>query len=132
MWVDKRYWKWDDSLNPTRYKLREEVQPLLDSLLLFEIKDDLTNNIEYTGPREIPWRVTAEAGRIDKVFFSQQIKVELLGKDLTDLMLPEVEAFLNSHLEKTNQDYTGDVLSIFFGDQFIKAASYFISTPEFE
>lgn len=113
--INKEFWKWDESLNNTHYKLGDDISELLD---LKEIDFDKEKD-EYNVllDNEIN-SLKTKGNKIDRVYFSRNIK-NFINVGLWELEYSNFKIEMDNILESTNKDYKGDKILVVFRDYFV-------------
>jgi hypothetical protein len=90
--IEKRYWKWNEGLNSTEYKLRADINSFLIRGLV--IKSPGESN-EYRGINNVPWKITVTEQRITCVFYSE-VYFPFPDLDIWELELKDFEIVLSN------------------------------------
>ncbi len=117
--VTKRYWKWDEVFNTTPFKLGGDIQYLL--LTSFVIKTNDPN--EYSTEQECPWKIRVVDDKIRSISY-QEVFFSFSGFNLEDwnLIKMEFDLKMDSLLERTDENFEGDLLCVVFRDDFVAIA----------
>lgn len=116
--IEKRYWKWDEELNSTEYKLGNRIDDLLSKGLVE--KTEQGSNI-YTGIDGFPWKIEIADGRIVSIFYRDRFFL-LPDMGIWDLDLKEFEYQLNKLLQPVDKEEECDKLVVSFRESFVAIA----------
>jgi hypothetical protein len=134
--IIKRYWKWDERLNDTPYKLGSEISCLLRKGLVHPYQDvqDRFLGLGEGAARHI--EIEVSAGKIDFVTFSSpygsssDAHFPTIQEGLWDMEEPKFMETLNSVLGPPCEPTHGDYLFVVFRGGFVTMAIIFRRLPK--
>jgi hypothetical protein len=127
--IVKRYWKWDERLNGTPYKLGSEINCLLKKGLVYPDKEE---KAQFLGLGEgAPWHVKTSDDKVIQVSFSSidNCIFPEIKKGLWEMEEPKFTETLNSLLGLPCEPIHGDYLFVVFRGGFVTMAAIFRRFP---
>jgi hypothetical protein len=125
----KRYWKWDEKLNDTPYKLGGDISHLLKKGLVYPDKEEKG---QFPGLGEgAPWCVDIGAGEVMSISFtcSKNSIFPKIKEGLWEMEEPKFTETLNSVLGPPCEPTQGDYLFVAFRGGFVTLAVIFRKFP---
>jgi len=123
--IEKRFWKWDESLNTTQYRLRGDIGPLISAGRVLKRKEA----DEYTGIDNDPWVIVTNHGKIIQIFYNRKFP-ELMKENVWDFELERFEAKVSGILQPSFEGENCDKLQVVFRDYFVAIACIQAQKPE--
>lgn len=113
--IEKRYWRWDEDLNQSDFKLGDDINKLLDKGLVVRS----VYSEKYNGINETPWILDVDAdNKINAINYREKF-FSLNGEDISSLHLRQFELKMDSILERADVDEKGDKLITMFRDFYL-------------
>jgi hypothetical protein len=128
--IIRKYWKWDERLNDTPYKLGLEINYLLQKGLVYPDKNEEGG---FMGIGEgTPRHIRISYGKVDLVYFSfpSNSIFPKINEGLWEMEEPKFTETLNSVLGPPCEPTHGDYLFVVFRDFFVTAAAIFRRLPK--
>lgn len=114
--IGKKFWEWDEALNPTVFKLGEDIASLVSEGLLFPSKDEEGT---FEGKDGYPWKVHSQKGLIKSVFF-REVFFPFPNTGIWDMEFKKLIPYLNEKLVPINEEVgNSDKLYVVFRDFFV-------------
>ncbi|UOY08651.1 hypothetical protein L0P88_08870 [Muricauda sp. SCSIO 64092] len=110
------FWRWDESLNHSAYKLGGELAPFIDQGMVVQNKYD---PFLYEVIHGIPDRVRASSGQITSFFFEKRFLEFTEHENLWEMKKFDFIEVINGYLEPCDHNYMGDILKVMFIDIFV-------------
>lgn len=116
--IKKKYWKWDEKFNDTKFKLGDDIQSLINDGIVFPYLEDSTM---FYGENEIPWKIRTENGMIKSIFYRESFFF-FYKEDIWDKDYDKFESVIDEVLTPADKNDKGDLFHVVFRGGFIAIA----------
>ncbi|MHA7877914.1 MAG: hypothetical protein ACX93T_03275 [Bacteroidota bacterium] len=127
--IVRKYWKWDECLNNTPYKLGLNIECLLQNGLVYPENDAVNSFLCHA--QSAPRRIEVRNGKVILAWFSfaSNSTFPEIKQGLWDMEEPAFIATLNDILGLPCTPQSGDYLFVVFRGGFVTAAAIFRKSP---
>lgn len=113
----KKYWEWNEKLNSTEFKLRDDISDKLSKGLF---KLDYEEEDSYYVTNENPWHVRTNKNKEIITVSFRSTFFSINGNDnIWHLNYHEFDKFMNEILKPADETYEGDKICVIFRDFFV-------------